>query len=323
MSSFESSSPKNSRWTKYILLFCLGMTLLYGLGRLYFYTTGGFTLSNISSDFTYEPRWETRVLSESEQGEIKRILSQEFRYLGKGCQSYVFESDDGEYVIKFFKYQRFRPQFWLNYFTFIPAVSNYYEEKIEEKKQKLEALFTSWKIAFEELQPETGLVYVHLNNNTDFLPADFSFHDKIGLKHTVDMNKMEFLIQKKADMLCEAIEQLMVEEKKQQALLLLDKLLAMIISEYHRNLADNDHALMQNTGVYRGEPIHVDVGQFVKNEEINNPELYHQELFNKAYKFRIWLQHNYPELLQHFDRELQREMGNTFFQMKHIPKKKG
>ncbi|HEY4831248.1 MAG TPA: hypothetical protein VIH61_01625 [Waddliaceae bacterium] len=322
MSNSELGPVQSSRWTKYIILFCLGVILLYGLGRLYFCTTGGFCLSNITSNFTHEPRWEMRALSESEQEDIKRILSQEFRYLGKGCQSYVFVSADGEYVIKFFKYQRFRPQFWLRYFTFIPPVSNYYDKKVEEKKHKLEALFTSWKIAFEELQAETGLVYVHLNNNTHFLPANFFFYDKIGLKHTVDMNKMEFLIQRKADMLCPAIEQLMVEGKKQNALLLLDKLLALIISEYHRNLADNDHALMQNTGVYRGEPIHVDVGQFVKNQEINDPSLYHQELFNKAYKFRIWLQKNYPELLQHFDRELQREMGNTFFQMKHLPKKK-
>jgi hypothetical protein len=317
MSDLESKS----KWTKYTILFCLGLVLLYGLGRLYFYTTDGFWLSNITSDFISDPRWETRELTESDREDVKRILSQDFRYLGKGCQSYVFVSTDGEYVIKFFKYQRFRPPFWLRYFTFIPKVSNYYDKKIEQKKRKLEDLYGSWKIAFEDLQPETGLVYIHLNKNTQFLPPNFSFYDKIGLKYIVNMNEMEFLIQKKADMLCPTIEQLMAEGNKQEALSLLNNLLVMIISEYHRNLADNDHALMQNTGVYQGKPIHVDVGQFVRDTEINKPSFYHQELFNKAYKFRIWLQ-NYPELLQHFERELQREMGNSFFQMKHIPKKK-
>ena len=317
----ESTQSYKSRWTKWVILACLAITLVYGAGRLYFSVTGGFCLSNIKSNFTYDSRWTTRALSEAEQKDVNRILSQEFRYLGKGCQSYVFISEDGEYVVKFFKYQRFRPQFWLRYLTFIPPVSNYYDKKIGQKKEKLEALFTSWKIAYEELQPETGLVYVHLNH-TDSLPGRFCFYDKIGMKHVVNMNEMQFLIQKRADMLCPTIEKWMAEGKEEETKLLLSSLIAMINSEYHRNLADNDHALMQNTGVYCSLPVHVDVGQFVRNEEISNPAFYHQELFNKAYKFRIWLQQRYPQLLQHVDEELKREMGNSFFQMKHIPKKK-
>ncbi|MFQ5730237.1 MAG: hypothetical protein ACE5GN_07740, partial [Waddliaceae bacterium] len=84
--------------------------------------------------------------------------------------------------------------------------------------------------------------------------------------------------------------------------------------------ADNDHALMQNTGVLEGLPVHVDVGQFVKNEAMKDSAIYNQELFNKTYKFRIWLQDKYPELLSYLDAELHHEMGDIFYQLKYIPK---
>src|SRR5271156_5010255 len=91
----------------FLTLFVLS---LYGLGRLYFRLTGGFTIANISSDFSFQPQWEVRPLLEGEQAEFDKATSQPFYYLGKGCQSYVFASQDGKYVIKFFKYQRYRLQ---------------------------------------------------------------------------------------------------------------------------------------------------------------------------------------------------------------------
>ena len=61
----------------------------------------------------------------------------------------------------------------------------------------------------------------------------------------------------------------------------------MLVSEYRRGFADNDHATVQNTGVLDGRPIHIDVGQFVRNERVKEPRLFHQELFNKTWKFQL------------------------------------
>lgn len=304
------------KWTIGIFAAILCM---YGAGRLYYSVTGGFTLGNITSDFAYDQRWEIKPLSDSEQVEVEKALSQDYRYLGKGCQSYVFLSQDGEYVIKFFKYQRFRPQFWLNYFTFIPIVSDYYDAKVERKKQKLDDLFQSWKVSYEELRPETGLVYVQLNK-AQGLPKDFVIYDKVGLKYVLDLNQMEFLVQKKADMLCRIITKWMAAGEKERVDALLGNLVEMVVSEYHRGLADNDHALMQNTGVFQGQPIHIDVGQFVKNDAMKDRDVYGQELFNKTYKFRKWLRKNHPELLEELDRKLEQEIGDSFSTMQHQPK---
>lgn len=294
--------------------------VLYGAGRLYFQVTGGFAISNISSDFAYNPRWETHPLGADEKLLLDKALSQKYTYLGKGCQSYVFSSADGEYVIKFFKYQRYRFPFWLEPIVSLPIFQNYKQQKLAKKETKRDIFFESWRVAFDELKNETGIVYVHLNKTKD-LNKEILIKDKIGMEHKVNLDDFEFLVQRKATMLCPTIEKLMQAGKSGDAKDLLSRLVAVIYSEYTRGFADHDHALMQNTGVYAGQPIHIDVGQFAKDDKVKDPAIYKQEIFNKTYKFRIWLEDTYPDLLKHLDKQLQEALGDDFYTLRHKPRK--
>ncbi|MGZ3732160.1 MAG: hypothetical protein ACXU9U_00245 [Parachlamydiaceae bacterium] len=299
---------------KALLLFAC-IASVYGLGRLYYRLTDGFLESNIAYALPFDHRWTTPELTPEQKNEIEAILDQEFHYLGKGCQSYVFSSQDGKYVIKFFKYQRFKPRTWFNLFTFIPAVESYRLNKIEQKKRKLDYVFTSWKLAYEELQPETGIVYVHLNK-TGFWDKPLVVYDKLGLKHELQLDSLEFMIQKKASMLCKELLRFKDNHDLTSAKQLIDRLLVLLLNEYQRGYADNDHALMQNTGVYEGKPIHIDVGQFVKNPIAMDPKIYHQELFNKMWKFRLWLREHYPELADYAQEQLRAAIGSTFDELR-------
>lgn len=303
------------KYSRPLIVCCLVVAALYGVGRLYYRVTGGFMESNIISDLSYDPRWETRPLSPEAAAEVKKALDQPYTYLGKGCQSYVFSSKDDKYVIKFFKYQRFRPQYWLEYFSFIPPVERYRLYKVEKKKRKLESVFTSWKIAGEDLRNETGVVYVHLNKGSN-LNKNLLLYDKIGMQHDIPLDEMEFLVQRKAAMLCPTIDGMMAKGDVAGTQELLNKLLALILSEYERGLADNDHALMQNTGVIDGRPVHVDVGQFAKNKTVKDPAVYNQEIFNKTYKFRIWLKEHHPELEVFLAARLEEIIGPSFSSLK-------
>jgi len=293
---------------------------MYGVGRLYFKVTDGFRIVHISSNFPPDPRWDTRELNPDEKEQLDGVLSQTFTYLGKGCQSYVFLSEDGKYVLKFFKYQRFRPQCYLRWFSFIPSVDSYLQRKICQKSVKLDLLFESWRTAFDSLQKETGLIYVHLNP-TSHINKELTLVDKIGCQHQVDLDTMEFLVQKKAAMLCPTLDAMIANGKDAEAKRLLTSLIRMLVSEYKRGFADLDHALMQNTGVLDGRPIHVDVGQFIKDETVRNSSYYYQELFNKTWKFRCWLEKRHPVLLAHVENELEKEMGKQFATLCYIPKK--
>lgn len=297
-----------------LLILGLIFLSLYSLGRLYYHLTGGFMISNITSDFPFQPQWEIRPLMVSEQEEFTKAIDQPYYYLGKGCQSYVFVSQDEKYVIKFFKYQRYRLQPWLAYFPPLPAIVKYREQKIATKWNKLDGFVRSWKLAFENLKEETGLVFVHLNKTND-LKKEVVIYDKIGWKHIIKLDQMEFCVQRRASMLCKTLLEYKNNEMLSEAKRLIYYLLNMILSEYARGLADNDHALMQNTGVAQGKPVHIDVGQFVFNEEIKQPVVFRQELFTKTYKFKLWLQNNYPELGEYLEQELLRIIGPSYFTM--------
>ncbi len=299
---------KISVWWKGIGLVILAFLAFYGAIRLYYRLTDGFSIENISSDFSFQPQWQIRPLTAVELRETKTALNQPYRYLGKGCQSYVFLSDDGKYVIKFFKYQRFRLQPWVEYF---PGIDQYRKEKIEQKWNKLNVFVTSWKIAFDYLKDESGLIYVHLNKTKE-LNIELTIYDKMGFRHLLNLDEMEFCIQKRATPLEDVLKEFKMAKQNDRAEKILSKLLGMIVYEYQRGIGDNDHALLQNTGVIDGQPIHIDIGQFILNNKYKQPDFYHQELFTKTYRLRRWVKENYPQIEIFLDAQLEQIIGPAF-----------
>jgi len=313
---------KVNLWVKRTCFLFAAIASVYGMGRLYFKVTEGFAESNIKYDLPFDKKWAVRELGEQSKLQLDEILSQEFHYLGKGCQSYVFCSEDDKYVIKFFKYQRFRPQFWLEWASIFPFMKEYYDYKAAEKNRKLWNAFGSWKLAYEDLKDETGVLYVHFNKKVEW-NKNLIVYDKMGLKHSLDLNQLEFMVQKKGNLLCNALLEHKNNGDLGGAKFLVDKLLSLLLSEYARGYADNDHALMQNTGVFAGEPMHIDVGQFVKNSMVKDSVVYHQELFNKTWEFRLWLKSEFAELRLHLDGRLEEIIGSQFFAMKPVLTKGG
>lgn len=301
-------------FTTALLLFVIS----FGAVKLWFFYTDGFRLAHISSELKPDSRWKTRELTEEEKLEVDVAISQSYTYMGKGCQSYAFLSEDGQYIIKFLKYQRFRPQYYFYWFTFLKEFKQYLDLKIDLKVQKMERLFTSWVVAFDLLPKETALIYTHLNK-TDHLNRSITITDYAGYRYELDMDQMEFLIQKKGELLCPVIDQMMAEGKEEETKTMLSGLFRMIVSEYQRGIADNDHALMQNTGVIDGQPFQLDVGRFVVDPIASNPKIYNQEIYNKYYKFRLWLKRFHPSLLDHVNHELFEEMGEEFYSIQYIP----
>lgn len=155
------------------------------------------------------------------------------------------------------------------------------------------------------------LVAVHLNKSKH-LQKQVIIYDKIGRKHLVDLDQMEFCIQRRARLICEALLEYKEKGRFNEAKMLIHHLMELILSEYSRGLADNDHALMQNTGVVQGKPVHIDIGQFVFNEDVKKPEVFYQELFTKTYKFKLWLKDYYPELADYLEGELSQIIGPNY-----------
>src|SRR5258708_2635099 len=102
---------------KYIFASLLVVAVFIGLDRVVHTKSTRFSVSKITTS-TKDPEWDIPSLIGNEKKEIDQLLNQEFTYLSKGAQSYVFVSQDQKYVIKFFKLNKFNSQTWLSYIPF-------------------------------------------------------------------------------------------------------------------------------------------------------------------------------------------------------------
>src|SRR5579872_5769568 len=78
--------------------------------------------------------------------DTKKILSQPFHYLGRGRQCFAFASEDGKYVLKCIRTDKFKAPFWTHIF---PNILKKKQSKIEQKKY---LVFESFRMANEELK---------------------------------------------------------------------------------------------------------------------------------------------------------------------------
>ena len=263
----------------------------------------GFTLGGIFSERSLVSD-RAHALSEDEERLVASIFDQDFTYLGRGGQFYAFVSQDGKHVLKFFRYKRFRHEPWLDYFDFIPMIDDYRLSRIKQKRQKLEKVVNSCLVAFDHLKESAGLELIHLAKTTNLKKA-VKIIDKRGDHHFVNLDEMEFIVQKKAQLLGANIDDLMKNENFIGAKALLSNTVQMIYSESLHGVIDKDPAFMQNTGVLDGRPIHIDIGQIVFDAEVMDLSRSKQEVINKTLKLNRWLQSKYPELSQHLEEEVE------------------
>lgn len=257
--------------------------------------TDGFALYKIQSHLPYNPEFEVRSVSEKEIHTASHILDQPFYYLGKGAQCYAFVSEDGNYVLKFFRLYHLRPPEWFTSMPLPSFLQGYRQEKIERKFEELSRDFLSYKIAFDELKDDTGLLYVHLNK-TDHFHKKVTLYDKIKVKHSIDIDSMEFLLQKKADLFYPAMQTMIDGGKKEEAKAALQKLVSFLAKRASLGLYDKDPDINTNFGIANGSPLQIDVGRFRPDPSRKDPSLYITDIIRVTDNLRQWLEAQDKEL---------------------------
>lgn len=289
----------------WIAVIAAASVLVYGAGRLYFSLTDGFSVSNITIDLPEKREWEIRPFTPEEAQIANEALSQDYHYLAKGHQAYVFESRDGKYVIKFIKFQRITPKPWYKYLPLFGSWNEWRQEKIKHKAAILDAFFDSWKISFEDLKEEAAVVMVHLNR-TKNLNKTITFVDKMGFSHTLNMDDMVFQIQKKTIPFDDVISEQMASGNVAAAKQLLDRLLNLYVGECRRGYFERDYWIMRNTGVTPDNvPMHIDTGRFVYDEKLKDPQVCYEQILWKSVRLRPWLQKHYPVLSVYYEGKLE------------------
>src|ERR1700722_307569 len=266
--------------------------------------TDGFSVAFIHSDLKYDPTWETTFPSKEAHAELETVFAQKFWYLGCGGQSFVFASEDGNYVIKFFKNRKFRKPY--SYLLRLPLPGNldlYRLNKLRKALFKLKRDFTSYRLAYEELREETGLIYLHLNKGTQ-LYRSIQIVDKLGITHQIDLDNIEFLVQRRAKLLFPHIDQLMEQGNITGAQQTLHAVVEALAGRCKKGIFDEDPRLPNNLGILGQRAMFIDIGRFVPDPTRIHPSVYANDVKTITSKrLRPWLEQSHPELVSYLDEE--------------------
>lgn len=285
-----------------ILFVCIGWGG-YRLNRHYNRLTDGFSVDGISAPMAYNAAWDTDPPTSEKRHEVEALLGQRFTYLAKGTQSFVFASEDDQYVLKFFKQMHLRLPWYREIASRIPLVNTIVQKKTQRRESKQEKIFSGCKLAYEDMQPETGIFFLHLNPTTD-LPTTLTLVDKTGNAHVVNPNELSFYLQLKGTPLFHLFTDFRNRNDLAGAQEALQKLFDYLVLRSERGILDRDPAYAQNLGFIGNRAGNLDIGNLVKDPLIRNPIEYRRRIQEYLVDLRQWLVDWYPELVPTYDERL-------------------
>lgn len=283
------------------------MIVFLGFGRLYYYLTDDFRISNIVYDMRSEKGWGFPRLSVEDEMEIASKLNQKYCYIGKGAQCYAFESSDHLYVLKFFKFKHLTPNWFIRLLPDMYPFNDIKESVAIRKQKKLHVVFDGHELAYRENKKTSELLYLHIKP-TDYLHQTVTVVDKLGFEHDIDLDHTVFLLQLKGEKLRTVMSRFLEAGDVSSAKLAIAKIFDMYVSEYHKGLYDGDPGVMHNTGFINGQPFHLDVGKLRKDNRMHEPDVYRKDLERVAWKMDLWIKNSYP----HYYSELSSFIANEY-----------
>lgn len=267
---------------------------------LYFFAenrTDGFRTTKINFHDKY------KGFSSKNFEEVKEIFSQKFRYLGRGRQFFVFESEDKEYVIKFINYNNIYPLYILKKFSFINLVN----KSVKRKQKRYPITFESIKLAFDDLKEETAIICFNFNNS-DELKKNIQIISKYGQPFSIDLDKTYFLVQKKIDPIYPTLERFFVEGGDDKLKKGLNSILDLFIERTKKGISDDDLNIDDNVGFIKDEAKIIDIGKLFKDGNLKDKKNIKKEVLKSTKFLMIWLKKKYPHLSFYLEKEIDKKI---------------
>lgn len=284
----------------YFVLIIIGFLFVE---RFCHYQTEGFQRAKIHSSLTPDPKWQTPALTFAKLQNIQKILAQPFYFLGSGGQCYAFVSEDDQYVIKFFKHHHMRKQKFYDHFPLPTFLDVKRKEMALQRTRELEKVFSSFKIAHDRFKKQTGLIYLHLNKS-DLFHQKMIIVDKIGIRHFLDIDQMEFALQRKATLALPKIHALIQQQQIDEAKKCLNSCLHLIVERCKAGIADHDPVMKRNFGFIDDQAIEIDLGSFGEDDFLKVARNFKRELFFETIKLRKWIKKHSPQLASFLENQI-------------------
>ncbi len=291
---------------RFLVTFLAAILAIAGVSRVYYALTDDFRLSNITSVVAHHPEWNLPPLAAVEEERLNAILAQPYRYLGKGAQSYVFASADGEYVLKFFKFKHLRPTPYLEWLPPFGPIATYVEKVKQRKERKLNGVFQSYLLAFHNDREESGLIFIQLNTEGNS-SRKVSIEDKLGLHYEIPLEHYPFILQKRGVPLDATLDGLLKTGQLDAAKGKITQIFGLYAGEYRKGLFDHDHGVDRNTGFIGEQPIHLDVGKLLADESMKDKNSAQRDARLVGEKMKEWVKKHY----NHYDEEMSAHIDAT------------
>ncbi len=270
------------RWINLLLLCFISLSLPNFFVR-------DFKLPPIHTDIATNPKWEVPPPSE----EILKLLEQPFFYLARGNQTTAFESQDGKYVLKLFRY---RPTL----FPLIHQFKNYLKKRPRQNFQaKMDKTFTAAHIAFTDASQFTQVIYCHLNLTEKRFP---NLELKADKTYRLPLDRYRFVIQKKVKPFKETL--LQAKSCPEEMRRLIDSYLSLLVRRSALNIRNSDPNLGPNFGFLDGKAVELDFGNYHKVPL--NLARQKADIENYLVRLRHWLKKHAPEYIDYLN-ELHRK----------------
>jgi hypothetical protein len=260
----------------------------------------GFKVHKLDSQIKFDERWEISQSDEMYQQALK-ILQQPFYYLGHGFQCFAFESQDGKYVVKFFRHHRLRLPWIVESLPPFPIFDEWRTARTITLKKRAENLLRSCKVSQLFAPKECALLYTHLNPTINKFPK-LEIIDRLDTHFMVDLDRTQFIIQQKAQQVKPTLKSL--RNNLDLARSRIRQIFTLLSDCAKRGVQDTDNALIHknNLGFLEDRAIYIDGGKLALKERIKQKEYFIKDL-KRLDPLLKWMEQETPELVPIFHEE--------------------
>ena len=222
-----------------------------------------------------------KEFDEKDFKKIEKILSQNFYYLDKGRQAYVFLSFDKKYVIKFINYKSiYYPKFLKNFEKF-----NFIKRILKRRDKKLKLTINGLFLASNILKEEAKTVFSNIDQN--IFKKKIRIFNKYGQKFEVNLNDTLFVIQEKMDSFISSFEKCTNKKCFKNRL---DQIIKTIEKRVKKGIADDDIDIFKNMGFLNGKFFILDTGRLYLNKNLKTDKAsFEKEMVLSTKKLKKWL----------------------------------
>jgi hypothetical protein len=278
------------------------VALPLALGIWFFSSASSFNVDEIypGRDFSFQ---KVKTDSTEDIENTCFIVNQNFRLFKEDIDAYLFLSEDGKYVLKFFKMRKFTPKYWLNYIP-IPWLDKKRLSKVVDRERARHESLGKLKAVFEKFRSQTGLVFLHLFK-TDYLKTKVTLIDQNGKKKRVSLDDVPFILRRRAIPIKEFIENSIAKGEQRSAIASLCSILDFVKRGCKLGFSGYSDQIERDYGFLDGRLIYLGLSHLSRDASYKAARSTLREVFRISCALDTWLQSHYPLLAQGVQDEMQ------------------